>query len=126
MFNVKKSLILVLIGVFILVFLTTHSNAQGPPGHRKEQKKGWTGHTPPGWQKGEKRGWTKEEKTREKAREREALETQKEQEEALERGKSEEAKEMPVTKGKKGGKGKGKEKGKAWWKFWKREKKEAD
>jgi len=44
----------------------------------------------------------------------------------LERGKSEEAKEMAVKKGENGGKGKGKEKGEAWWKFWERDKKEAE
>lgn len=97
MFNLKKVLIFVLIGAFIIVFSTIHSNAQGPPGWQKGEKKGWgEGDVPPGLEKG-----------------------------VLEKGKSEEAKEMAVTKGQKEYKGKGKEKGKAWWKFWKREKAEA-
>jgi len=101
MLNFKKSLILVLMGILIVVFSTTHSNAQGPPGHAKGAKKGWTksdtppgwqkgkktgwggGEVPTGWQKGEKRGWEKEEKIREKAREAE-LEAEKEETEALE------------------------------------------
>lgn len=152
MLKFKKSLILVLMGVFIVVFSTTHSNAQGPSGHGKGGKEGWTGDKPPGWQKGEKegwgegdappglekgekKGWTKEEKIKEKARERElkveegreVLEEEKQEEvEVLEKGRSEEAKEMAVTKGKKGGRSENREKGKAWWKFWKREKKEAE
>jgi len=113
MFNLKKVLIFVLIGAFIIVFSTIHSNAQGPPGHRKGEKKGWTTDTPPGWQKGEKKGWGEGDVPP-------GLEKG-----VLEKGKSEEAKEMAVTKGQKEYKGKGKEKGKAWWKFWKREKAEA-
>jgi len=123
--NFKKSLIFVLIGIFVIVFSTTYSNAQGPRGHRKGGKKGCMSHEPSEWHKGETKGWGGRdvppglEKGEERARERE-LQAEGEEREAVGRGRSEEAKEMAITKGKKGGKGKGKEKGKAWWKFWRR------